>query len=101
MEKYDLFVNEPENVGELKFVRVTVYEKIVRNIRNYWYVLSTHTHTHTHTHVSKLFYIFNKAIKLWALGKRDQTFETSSLVVWSLKEVVLVLYSQTRSKWNL
>lgn len=35
MEKYDLFVNEPENAGGLKFVRVTVYEKIVRNIRNY------------------------------------------------------------------
>lgn len=99
MERYDLFVNEPENVGGLKFVRVTVYEKIGRNIRNYWYVLSIHTHTHTH--MSKLFYIFNEAIKLWALRKHDQTFETSSLVIWSLKEVVLDLYSQTRSKWNL
>lgn len=34
MEKYDLFVNEPENAGRLKFLRVTVYEKIGRSIRN-------------------------------------------------------------------
>lgn len=74
MEKYDLFVNEPENAVRLKFVRVTVYEKIGRNIRNYWYVLSIHTHTYSNC--------FIYLIKPQNYGHYENTIKHLKLLVW-------------------